>query len=156
MYKVARSAWVMHSAEEMYELVNDIDSYAEFLPWCGASQVLERSAQEMVAQVQVAFRGIKKSFTTRNRLTPFETITMSLVDGPFSELCGVWEFKALRADACKISLNLRFDFANAAADKIVGPIFKHIADSMVESFVQRAARRYPLASTHANANAGGD
>lgn len=143
MVEVVRSAWVMHSAGEMYALVNDIDSYAEFLPWCGASEVLTRGEGEMVAEVQVAYRGLRKSFTTRNRLRANERITMSLVEGPFSELYGVWEFKALREDACKISLDLSFDFSNAAVGALVGPVFKQIADSLVDSFVQRAAELYP-------------
>lgn len=142
MYIVARSALVMHSAEQMYSLVNDIESYSEFLPWCGASQILEQSEKEMTAQVLIAYRGVKKSFTTRNRLAPFEKTTMTLVDGPFSELSGEWEFKPLRADGCKISLHLQFDFSNAAVGKLVAPVFQHIANSMVQSFVQRADQIY--------------
>lgn len=140
MYNVARSAWVMHSAADMYSLVNDIESYSEFLPWCGASKVLEQSELQMVAQLQVAFRGVRKSFTTCNRLTPFEKTTMTLLEGPFSELYGTWEFKSLRADACKISLSMQFDFSNAVTGTVVAPVFKYIANSMVESFVKRAAQ----------------
>ena len=140
MYTVARSALVMHSAEDMYTLVNDIESYALFLPWCGGASVREHTDREMVAEVRIAFRGVGKSFTTRNRLEPFEKITMMLVDGPFSELSGAWTFKPLRRDACRISLDLRFDFSNAVTGRVVGPVFKHIADSMVDSFVGRAAQ----------------
>ena len=138
MYTIARSALVMHSAEEMYSLVNDIESYAQFLPWCGASEVLERGEREVVARVHIAFRGVSQSFTTRNRLTPFEQTQMTLLDGPFSELSGVWEFKSLQPGACRIALDLRFDFSSALTGAVVGPVFKHIADSMVDSFVKRA------------------
>ncbi len=138
MYIVARSALVMHSAEDMYALVNDIDSYSRFLPWCGGSEVLVRSEREMTARVRIAFRGVSRSFTTRNRLQPPEKITMTLLDGPFSKLSGVWEFKELQADACRISLDLSFDFSNAITGRVVGPVFKHIADSLVDSFVGRA------------------
>ena len=138
MYTVARSALVRHSAGDMYSLVNDIESYSVFLPWCGASKVLKRTDREVIAQVQIEFRGIKKSFTTRNRLVPCQKILMTLVDGPFSELSGAWEFKPLRPDACRISLDLRFDFSNALVGAAVGPVFKYIADSMVDSFVRRA------------------
>ena len=138
MYSVARSALVTHSAEDMYSLVNDIDAYSRFLPWCGGSEVLERGDREMTARVRIAFRGVGQSFTTRNLLEPFERITMTLLDGPFSELSGAWTFKPLRPGACRISLDLRFGFSNATAGRVVGPVFKHIADSMVESFVRRA------------------
>lgn len=138
MYTVARSALVMHSAEEMYSLVNGVESYALFLPWCGGAKALARTDREMIAEVRIAFRGIGKSFTTRNHLEPFEKITMTLLDGPFSALSGIWAFKPLRPGACRISLDLRFDFSNAMTGKVVGPVFKHIADSMVESFVRRA------------------
>ena len=138
MYTIARSALVMHSAEEMYSLVNDIESYAQFLPWCGASEVLERGEREVVACVHIAFRGVSQSFTTRNRLTPFEQTQMTLLDGPFSELSGVWKFKSLQPGACRIALDLRFDFSSALTAAVVGPVFKHIADSMVDSFVKRA------------------
>lgn len=147
MYIVARSALVMHSAEEMFSLVNDIESYSVFLPWCGDAEVLERSDTEVIARVQIAFRGVKKSFTTRNQLEPFEKTHMTLVEGPFSELSGLWTFKPLRDGACKISLDLSFDFSNAAVGKMVGPVFKYIADSMVESFVKRADELYGNGST---------
>jgi len=142
MYTVERSALVMHSVEDMYSIVNDIDSYSNFLPWCGGSKVLEQTDREMVAQIRIAFRGIKKTFTTRNQLVPFEKTIMMLMDGPFSELSGTWEFKALQPGACKVSLNLQFDFSNVLVGKVVGPIFKFIADSMVESFVRRADEIY--------------
>lgn len=142
MHTIARSALVTHSAEDMYSLVNDIESYSMFLPWCSASEVIKRSDREMVARLQIAFRGIRKSFTTRNRLTPHERVSMTLIDGPFSELSGAWAFKPLRQDACWISLDLRFDFSSAAAGRIVGPVFKHIADSLVDSFVKRAGQAH--------------
>ncbi|MDD9855691.1 MAG: RnfH family protein [Gammaproteobacteria bacterium] len=142
MYTIARSALVAHRAEDMYSLVNDIESYSKFLPWCDASTVLSRADHEMVARVHIAYRGVRRSFTTRNRLTPFERIDLALVDGPFSALSGAWAFKELRADACRISLDLRFDFAAAAAARLIGPVFKRIADSLVDSFVARAAEVY--------------
>lgn len=139
MYTIARSALVAHRAEDMYALVNDIESYPAFLPWCDASAVLARGPHEMTARVHIAYRGVRRSFTTRNRLTPHERIDLTLVDGPFSQLSGAWAFKELRADACRIALDLRFDFAAAAAARLIGPVFKRIADSLVDSFVARAA-----------------
>ncbi len=145
MYKVARSALVMHSAEDMYSLVFDINAYSLFLPWCSDSQVLAQSEREMTARVAINYRGVRKSFTTRNHLKPGISITMTLVDGPFNKLSGVWDFKALRTDACRISLDMSFDFSVAVVGQIVGPVFQHIADSMVDSFVRRAQEIYPAA-----------
>ncbi len=144
MHTVARSALVTHSAEDLYSLVNDIESYPAFFPRCGESEVHEHSGREMVARLHIAFRGVHKSFTTRNRLAPFESIRMTLLDGPFSTLSGTWEFKALRRDACRISLDLRFDFANALVGGVIGPVFAPIADSLVESFVARARQLHGL------------
>lgn len=141
MYTIARTALVAHRAADMYALVNDIESYPAFLPWCDASAVLARAPHEMTARVHVAYRGVHRAFTTRNTLTPFARIDLALVDGPFSQLAGAWEFKELRADACRIALDLRFDIGGAAG-LIVGPVFKRIADSLVDSFVARAAEVY--------------
>ena len=142
MYSVNRSALVLHSAAEMFALVNDIDAYAEFLPWCGGSKVLEAGETEIVATLMIVFKGIRKTFTTRNRLYPHRQITLTLVDGPFSDLSGAWRFTELRAGASKIELNLEFGFANKLTEKIVGPVFHVIADSMVDSFCQRADQIY--------------
>ena len=142
MYTVARSALVMHSAGDMFALVNDVDAYEEFLPWCGGSEVLERNDDEVIARVDIAFRGIHKSFVTRNRLQPVTRTAMSLVEGPFSELTGTWDFTPIDEKACRISLDLRFGFSNRLVEKLVGPVFRAIADSMVESFVKRADDLY--------------
>jgi len=142
MYTVKRSALVMHSAENMAGLVNDVDRYTEFLPWCGGSKVLEQSETEMVASITITFKGIKKTFTTRNQMIGYEKTIMVLVDGPFNELYGYWLYKELGPEASKISLNLEFDFSNILITRTVGPVFKAIADSMVESFCKRADQIY--------------
>ena len=130
----------MHAAQAMYDLVNDIESYPQFLPWCAGAKILQCDAHTMLAEVRIAYRGLSKSFTTRNQLEPHHKISMTLVDGPFSELSGVWTFSPLRENACKICLSMQFDFANAWVGHAVGPVFKQIADSMVDSFVRRAAQ----------------
>ena len=142
MYRIERSALVPFSAEQMFELVNDVDSYQAFLPWCGASEEINREQDEVLASVTIAFKGIHKTFTTRNTLTPFEKTHMELVDGPFSQLSGDWLFKALGEDGCRISLELEFDFSNVLVAKALGPLFSAIADSMVDSFCRRAEQVY--------------
>jgi ribosome-associated toxin RatA of RatAB toxin-antitoxin module len=142
MYKVERSALVMHSASNMFSLVNDVEHYSDFLPWCGGSRELSRTEDEVVASITISFKGIKKEFTTRNRLIGQEKTVITLVDGPFSELSGFWEFIPLEPSASKIVLNLDFDFSNKVVGKVVGPVFKVIADSMIESFCKRADEIY--------------
>ena len=132
----------MHSAQEMSDLVNDVDRYVEFLPWCGESSVVSRDQDEMVASITIAFKGIRKSFTTRNRLIGCEKTVMTLIDGPFSELSGFWTYRPLEPNTSKICLRLEFDFSNPLVARVVGPVFKGIADSMVKSFCKRADQLY--------------
>ena len=133
----------MHSARKMFDLVNDVESYSTFLPWCGGSEEISRNENEVVASVTIAFKGINKTFTTRNELVGHEKTVLSLVDGPFSELSGYWQFTELDENASKVALSLEFDFSNKMVGTVVGPIFKIIADSMVDSFCKRADQIYP-------------
>jgi ribosome-associated toxin RatA of RatAB toxin-antitoxin module len=126
----------------MFDLVNDVDNYQNFLPWCGGSEVLEQSAEANVASVTIAFKGIHKTFTTANILTRPTEIKLAMVDGPFSKLEGTWTFKALDENACKLSLDLDFDFSNRIVGAVIGPVFKIIADSMIDSFCKRAEQVY--------------
>ena len=142
MYKVERSALVMHSAWNMFTLVNDVEHYSDFLPWCGGSSELSRTENEVIASVTISFKGINKKFTTRNQLIGHEKTVLTLIDGPFSELSGYWEFIPLETNASKVVLNLEFDFSNSVVGKIVGPVFKAIADSMIDSFCKRANEIY--------------
>jgi len=133
----------MHSAENISKMVNDVDRYVEFLPWCVNSKVLSRTGDECIASVTLSLKGLKRSFTTRNQLVGYDKTILTLVDGPFSNLSGLWEYLVLGPNTSKISLNLEFDFCNLVMGSIVGPIFKIIADSMVESFCKRADQIYP-------------
>ncbi|MDE0095206.1 MAG: type II toxin-antitoxin system RatA family toxin [Gammaproteobacteria bacterium] len=138
MYQVERSALVMHPAAHLSELVNDVDRYQEFLPWCGGARVLSRDDRGYTASVDIAFKGLKRSFTTRNTMVDDQRMEMVLVDGPFSDLSGTWTFKAISPEASRISLSLSFGFSNRVVEAAVGPVFRLIADSMVESFCRRA------------------
>ena len=142
MYTVTRSALVRHSARKMFILVDDIDQYPEFLPWCGGSEVISRTGEEVIASIKIAYKGVEKSFTTRNQLVGTQKIILTLVDGPFSKLNGNWEFIQLEENASKVELNLQFDFSNRLLRVLVDPVFRIIADSMVDSFVKRAEEIY--------------
>lgn len=135
---VQKSALVKFSAQQMFDLVDDIESYPKFLPWCSGSRVLKREGDIVDGQIEIAKAGFHKSFTTRNRLDHGGKIYMSLLEGPFKSLEGVWSFMPLRDDASKISLDLEFEIASAFASLAFGPVFNQICNTMVTSFTQRA------------------
>ncbi|RFA28317.1 ubiquinone-binding protein [Alkalilimnicola ehrlichii] len=142
MTTISRSALVSHSAEQMYNLVCDVDSYQSFLPWCRDSQVHSRDADEMKATIVIAKGGLERSFTTLNRLQRGKMMEMRLVEGPFRHLEGFWRFQALREDACKVSLDLDFEFSNRLMTMAFGKIFTQIANTLVDAFVKRANEVY--------------
>lgn len=145
MSTINKSAIVPFSVTQMFELVNDINRYCEFLPWCDRSRILSRQDNTLTAEIGVNVKGLKNQFTTRNELIPQSRINLSLVAGPFSSLTGYWSFEALREDACKVSLVLNFTFSSRLLSMTVGPVFNHIAESMVDAFCKRAHRIYPNA-----------
>ncbi|HEY5718594.1 MAG TPA: type II toxin-antitoxin system RatA family toxin [Motiliproteus sp.] len=142
MTQVDRSALVLHSARQMFDLVNDVASYPQFLPWCSAAEILTDGEEEMVARLYVAKAGFKYSFTTRNRLEAPDRIHMELVEGPFSALKGFWSFTPLSEDACKVSLSLVFDFSGKLTGLAMGKVFNQIAVAMVDAFCRQADQRY--------------
>ena len=138
MPNISKSALVTHSAAEMFALVDDVPLYKEFLPWCGGSEELSRNEDEVKASVTISHSGLNKTFTTLNRLQKNKMIEIKLVDGPFKHLHGFWRFDPLAEDACKISLELEYEFSNMLLGLAIGPVFSQIANSMVDSFCERA------------------
>lgn len=142
MASVARSALVPYSAQQMFDLVADVDSYRDFLPWCNDSRVLSRDEDVMEACILISKAGVERSFTTRNRLQAGKMMEMRLVEGPFRHLEGFWRFHPLREDACKVSLDLDFEFSNKMVTLAFGKVFTQIANAMVDAFVKRAREVY--------------
>lgn len=142
MKQVSRSALVSFSAEQMFELVNDVARYPEFLPGCSGSRVIESSNEAMVASVDVSKAGISKTFTTSNELVNGEAIVMNLVDGPFKTLKGGWFFTALDEQACKVELKLEFEFSSKMIEMAFGKVFNELTNNMVNAFTQRAKQVY--------------
>ena len=138
MPNISKSALVTHSAAEMFALVDDVPLYKEFLPWCGGSEELSRNEDEVKASVTISHSGLNKTFTTLNRLQKNKMIEIKLIDGPFKHLHGFWRFDPLAEDACKISLELEYEFSNMLLGLAIGPVFSQIANSMVDSFCERA------------------
>lgn len=142
MATVNRSALVPYSAKQMFTLVDTISEYAEFLPWCRSSTEHHRKENEVEASVEIAKATVNKSFRTINKLHPYDTIEMTLVDGPFKYLHGYWKFNELKPNACKISLDLEYEFSNTLISLAISPVFDQIANTLVDSFVTRAKHVY--------------
>ncbi len=142
MTQVNRSALVLHSAQQMFDIVNDVKAYPDFLPWCASTELLCEDDQSMEATLHLAKAGLKYSFTTRNRLSRPGRIEIELVEGPFSRLTGVWTFEALNSEACKVSLDLVFEFSGKLTGMAMSKVFNQVATTLVDAFVQRAERVY--------------
>ncbi len=139
MTSIHREALAPYTPEQMFELVDNVKAYPEFLPWCGSSREISRTEDEVKASVELAKGSIRKSFTTLNRLQKNKMIEMKLVEGPFRQLEGFWRFAPLKdGQACKVSLDLEFDFSNRLVALAIGPVFHSVADSLVDAFIKRA------------------
>ncbi|MFM8467557.1 MAG: type II toxin-antitoxin system RatA family toxin [Oxalobacteraceae bacterium] len=138
MAVVHKSVLLSYSAAQMFALVDKVEDYPAFLPWCGGVEVRERAQDRLVAAITIDYRGVRQRFTTQNTHVPPNLMRMTLVEGPFSQLDGEWRFTPLRDDACKVEFNLNYEFSSKLLEKLIGPVFSSIADSFVESFRKRA------------------
>lgn len=142
MTSITRSALVMHSAEQMFNLVNDVESYPQFLPGCTATELISKTDNDLVASLTISKVGVNQTFTTRNKLQFPDRMELSLVDGPFIKFLGVWQFQRLSDEACKVTYDMDFEVSNKLAGVAIGSAFKQMASKMVDSFVQRAKQVY--------------
>jgi ribosome-associated toxin RatA of RatAB toxin-antitoxin module len=142
MTVINKSVIVPYTQGQMYDLINDIEKYAQFVPYCVNSQVIERSTDEIHASLTFASAGIHKSFSTLNRLQPHKMVEMRLVNGPFKSLEGFWSFEAVENNQCRVSLNLEFEFSTGVLKMLFGPVFNQVASLLVDSFHQRAQQVY--------------
>ena len=145
MKTVQKSVLIWYTAQEMFALVTDVERYPEFLPWCDQTKVLERDDNGMLAEIGIAFAGIRQKFITRNTHVPGREVHLKLVSGPFSNLDGHWGFTPVGKSserACRIDLELQYGFQNMALAALVGPVFDKIAGTMVDAFVKRAEKVY--------------
>jgi ribosome-associated toxin RatA of RatAB toxin-antitoxin module len=142
MALIEKTVLVAHSAAQMFSLVDRVEDYPKFLPWCGGASVTKLEEDTVHATVHIDYHYIKQSFTTRNvRASPHQ-IDMTLQDGPFQHLDGKWRFIRLSDAACKIEFSLRYEFSSKLLEKLVGPVFHYIANSFVDAFIQRAEKVY--------------
>lgn len=140
--EIKRSALVLHPAMDMFQLVQDVPAYPDFLTWCLRSEVHEQSPDHQLASLVVKVSGITQTFTTRNRFVPGERLTLSLVEGPFQHLSGEWLFEPLGGEGSKVSLVLSFDFSSRVLSSAFRRGFTHIADRLVSEFSKRADHVY--------------
>jgi ribosome-associated toxin RatA of RatAB toxin-antitoxin module len=144
---VRKSVLLWYSPREMYDLVTAIDRYPQFLPWCDRADVLDHHDDGVTARLGLAYMGVRHAFTTRNLHVAPDSVTVQLVDGPFSLLAGTWLFKSLGRPgsdqpACKIEFDLRYAFSSPALESVVSPVFDRVANTFVDSFVRRAEDVY--------------
>ena len=142
MREVTRSALVPFSALQMFDLVADVERYPEFLPWCSGAEVLEREGEHVTARLALSRHGADARFTTRNRLVSGEFLEMHLVDGPFTELDGRWDFRPIGDAGSRVELNMRFETRNSLAGLMLGPAFEAICNQLVDAFGRRAREVY--------------
>ena len=138
MREVKRSALIAESPARMYALINDIDRYPEFVPWCTAARVESRKEGEVVATLTIKRGPLRAEFTTRNLLEPGKRVLMQFVSGPFRVLEGLWTLTPLGDLGCRVELEMRFEFANRVAGTLFAPLFEDTAASLVDAFVKRA------------------
>jgi len=139
---VSKSAVVPYTAEQMYNLVNDIESYPEFLPWCTNAVVQDRSIDSLTASVSLATGKLKQTFTTKNRMQPGQRIEVNLIKGPFKHLQGHWTFEQAGEKLCRIELNMQFEFKNKLLKLTLSTVFNQFMNSLVGSFIDRAKQIY--------------
>ena len=142
MAEVRKTVLIERSAEQMFRLVDGVEHYPEFLPWCGGSEVIERTDTLTRARIDINYHGVKAHLATANAKVFPHSMTIRLVEGPFKSLDGTWAFTQLGDVACKIEFNLRYEFSSRLIEKVVGPVFSHIANTFVEAFVKQADRIY--------------
>ena len=146
MKRITRSAIVEHGAPAMYALVEDIEAYPSFLPWCREARVRERTPQRTVATLAVGLKGLRYEFTTQNAKRPHEAIDLKLIEGPFRHFAAHWRFRALGAQAARVEFAMEYQFSGSLVSRALGPLFETIADTMVDAFKRRADAVYGQAA----------
>lgn len=142
MALVEKTVLVPHTAEQMFKLVDEVEEYPQFMPWCGGAAANDMQGTTMHATLHIDYHHIRQQFSTRNQRTPPFQIDIALLDGPFKHLNGSWRFIPLSDEACKIEFRLQYEFSNKLLEKLVGPVFHHIANTFVDAFIHRADKVY--------------
>ena len=140
MHNIHKSAIVLHPAQKMFQLVDSVENYPQFLPWCGSTQIIERDNDKTIASIEINYKGIRQTFTTENTKKQNQEMIIKLIDGPFKSLSGEWMFKNLDKDSCQIELKLEYEFSNIILEKLISPVFNMIANTFIDEFIKEANR----------------
>ncbi|MDA9221529.1 type II toxin-antitoxin system RatA family toxin [Methylophilaceae bacterium] len=138
MHNIHKSAIVLHSSKKMFQLVDSVENYPRFLPWCGSTQILERDNSKTIASIEINYKGIRQTFTTENTKKQNKEMMIKLIDGPFQSLSGQWIFKNLDNNSCQIELKLEYQFSNIILEKLISPVFNMIANTFIDEFIKEA------------------
>lgn len=141
MYNIHKSAIVLHPAAMMFKLVDEVENYPNFLPWCGSTRIIHRDSEITRASIEINFKGIKQSFTTENIKKSDQLMHIRLIDGPFKLLSGSWLFHKLDVNSCQIELTLEYQFSNILLETLISPVFNIIANTFIDEFIKEANRR---------------
>ena len=142
MALVEKSVLILRTPAQMFELVDRVEDYPEFLPWCGGTDLISRSADRTAARIYINYHGIKAQFATENAKDPPHLMKIAFREGPFRRLDGSWRFTALGETGCKVEFRLHYEFSSVVLEKVLGPVFGHIVKTFVDSFVKRASHVY--------------
>ena len=140
MAEIHKSVLVAQSAEKMFRLVDTCENYPLFLPWCAGAELLQRNDEVTAARLFIRYKMVKTDFATENQKKFPESMVIHLIDGPFKKLEGAWQFLALKENACKIDFRLSYEFSSKIMEKVIGPVFHHIANSFVDAFIKEAKK----------------
>jgi ribosome-associated toxin RatA of RatAB toxin-antitoxin module len=138
MPKIKKSAIAFHPKKKIFMLVDKIENYPNFLQWCESTKILKRDKKITTATIEIFFKGIRQSFTTKNTKKENDLMIIELVDGPFKKLTGQWFFKKLSDNSCQIELTLEYEFSNKILDKLISPVFNVIANTFIDEFIKEA------------------
>ena len=138
MVTIKKNALVFHSSENMFTLVDQVEDYPNFLPWCGETKVIQRTEKITKATILINYHNVKQSFTTKNIKAFPVKMNINLIDGPFKILKGEWNFIKIEKDTCKIEFELQYEFSNYVLDKLISPVFNIIANTFIDNFVSKA------------------
>lgn len=144
--KVSRSALLPYSAIQMYGVVADVGAYPEFLNWCEGAEIVSAKDNELIAKLKISYKKLRFQFTTSNLNTPGESIELKLVDGPFSNLHGIWVFKSLGQGASKVSIEMDFNLDTKLVPGVIGKVFEKIVSSQLDAFQLRAQQLYGVSN----------
>jgi len=138
MKTVRQSVIVARPAGEMFRLVDEAERYPEFLPWCSAAEIHERTPERTRATLEIEYRGLKSRITTLNRNVPTESIDLELVEGPFERFLGHWRFVPLGTEGCRVEFTLEYAFSSGSLETLLAPVFGYVTETLVDHFVKRA------------------